>query len=448
MKNKGRITLCLLFSTLSALLLALCLILPDKANCGPYLDSAHGNTSYGVNRTSLSSFNYSKGNCVHCHEQHASIGGAEPAPTSGSPDEYELFRTLFGNQSGGLCFACHRSGSRQTAMPNQYNYSYIAGGDTNTCPTDIQAAFMFMTNNCGATQSNCSSDIGSAHCLEDIQDLLKSATGQGWGFSSTEAENNPCSGCHNPHRAQRDYSGQAFQWGTGKSALSRPSQHSKDNNAWQLWGDESGISCGTAGDEDCERMSELASFGGATYHSPFRYGATTGSPSYEPDGSTTTNGSNIVNTVTFCLDCHKDSVDSTYRGSLNAINWGVSDGARYADVHGLNDSTDNLCNYGNKREPYSQGGANEDTNYVLSCLECHEPHGAPNGYLIRQEVNNRQVSVVTGRLRTDGMQLWNLCRACHQNFGGHTGGMGSNCQGCHYHGQKLNGMCTGAGRTF
>lgn len=55
------------------------LLYPEKANSGPYLDSAHGNSTYGVNRSSISTFGYSKGNCVHCHEQHASIGGAEPA---------------------------------------------------------------------------------------------------------------------------------------------------------------------------------------------------------------------------------------------------------------------------------------------------------------------------------------------------------------------------------
>src|SRR4030043_740937 len=51
-----------------------------------YTISAHGNTSYGVNRTGLSSFNYSIGNCAHCHEQHASIAGQTITPSG-----YELF---------------------------------------------------------------------------------------------------------------------------------------------------------------------------------------------------------------------------------------------------------------------------------------------------------------------------------------------------------------------
>lgn len=82
--NKGKILLSPKFLALCSILLALCIVLclllyPNTASSGPYLDSAHANTSYGVNRSGLSSFGYSIGNCAHCHEQHASIGGSEPA---------------------------------------------------------------------------------------------------------------------------------------------------------------------------------------------------------------------------------------------------------------------------------------------------------------------------------------------------------------------------------
>lgn len=92
--SKGKIIFRFKLFALSSLLYALCLILPDRASSGPYLNSAHGNYSpgYGVLRTSLSTppNDYGRGNCAHCHEQHASIGGAEPDPTGG-PDKYALF---------------------------------------------------------------------------------------------------------------------------------------------------------------------------------------------------------------------------------------------------------------------------------------------------------------------------------------------------------------------
>lgn len=61
------------------------LFLFSRSACaGDYLNSAHGNSSYGVERISTASLGYSKGNCAHCHEQHASIGGEEPEPARGS----------------------------------------------------------------------------------------------------------------------------------------------------------------------------------------------------------------------------------------------------------------------------------------------------------------------------------------------------------------------------
>ena len=62
---------------------------------GPYLDSAHGNSSYGVKRSITELSDYARGNCAHCHEMHASIGGAEPEPASGSASPFCLFADNF-----------------------------------------------------------------------------------------------------------------------------------------------------------------------------------------------------------------------------------------------------------------------------------------------------------------------------------------------------------------
>ena len=86
-----------------ALCLAGPIILWPASNCtaGAYLDSAHGDSSDGVQRTSMGA--YATGNCAHCHEQHASVGGSEPSPNSpAGPDVY-----LEAANEEELCFACH-----------------------------------------------------------------------------------------------------------------------------------------------------------------------------------------------------------------------------------------------------------------------------------------------------------------------------------------------------
>jgi len=73
------------------------------ANAGTYLDSGHGgyNTpGNGVSRLP----GYAPGNCSHCHEQHASADGVEPAPVGGAPSPYALFDSLANNA---LCNYCH-----------------------------------------------------------------------------------------------------------------------------------------------------------------------------------------------------------------------------------------------------------------------------------------------------------------------------------------------------
>jgi cytochrome c2 len=247
-------------------------------------------------------------------------------------------------------------------MPNQYNYSRIAGGDTTIAtPNDIKEAF----------------NGASAHQLDSIQSFIRNK----WNFSNTLADNNPCSGCHNPHRAKRDPHTTAGRTdGSGNlilSSVSLPSQHNKDNTLWYLWGDDAG-----------ERMSNYATNNFATYQAPYRYNSST---TYEPDGSSTiSNGSNLFDTVTFCLDCHSQSA-----GGRAIINWGST-----GDLHGS--AIRKCCDYGDKLAP-----CNETTNYVLSCLDCHEPHGSPNPMLLRQEVNGTNVGIFAGSA------YWNFCSACH-----------------------------------
>ncbi|HIC92592.1 MAG TPA: hypothetical protein EYP21_11185, partial [Syntrophaceae bacterium] len=113
------------------------------AMAGPYLSSAHGNTSYGVDRNATGFPDYAVGNCAHCHEMHASIGGAEPAPTGG-PDKYALFYNNYVSQTDGVCFKCHDATTTisATAIVNR-SYSYRAGGWTDDTLDDILEAFTY-----------------------------------------------------------------------------------------------------------------------------------------------------------------------------------------------------------------------------------------------------------------------------------------------------------------
>ncbi len=459
--NKGKFLFPLKFLSLCSILLALCFILclilyPQKASSGPYLDSAHG-SSYGVLRTSLSTppNNYGQGNCAHCHEQHASIGGEEPAPNTGDdagPDAYLLYKMLWGTgnpQAYEFCYGCHiGSGSCQSGtgtcqsswgrIPDFALYSYRAGGDTSInclgAPYSVYDSFRFVQND-GSSRNNCGSNVGSSHMLRNIRNYL---SGQ-WNFSSTTDYVNPCSGCHNPHRAQRDPHTSAGRFIGQKlpGVVSKPSDHSKDNNAWKLWGDDLG-----------ERMSDYALLNSSTYQALCRYPWSNPCTSYEPDGSAVQNGSNLFDTVTFCLDCHVNQLNSQIHGTVQAINWSAS-----GNIHGLAPSQ-NCCNYGDKKPPYPPD-SNTDPgpypNYVLSCLDCHEPHGSPNYYMLRQEVNGTHITT----FMDSSNHVWDFCSACHQNitngaFGSHAGvNSTATCQ-CHRHGFAAlpkPADCTGLGCT-
>ena len=404
----------------------------SPAGAGVYLDSAHGNSSYGVKR-SASGFptDYPRGLCAHCHEQHAGINGAEPAPAGGAPSDYALFYDNYVSQTDGVCFECHKDVSSYQSGGGLLNrsYSFRAGGWTSDPMDDILEAFSFTSP-------------GSSHNLGNIKTFI---TGK-WGYT---ADSNPCNACHNPHAAQGDPLGApsiAKSTTTRGWPVSRPSQHSTDNNAWGLWGDDAG-----------EKMSDYTS----GYQSPFRYGSTT---VYEPDGSAAQNGSNLTDFNTFCTDCHNTAYTTIYSATLGrnlkAINWVTTGGESGGDKHGKNNATGGI----NIRSPFS--GASSGL-YVLSCTDCHEPHGSPNVVLIRKEVNrgllSGSVTTIAQPASNNGnKEIGYLCRQCHTDDYGYTASgtvnaweyvhhcapdypyNQSSCSGCHGSGGGKD-VCSGGG---
>lgn len=386
----------------------LCMTLyPSNTNSGPYLNSAHGSASYGVNRTGISSTGYSKGHCAHCHEQHASIGGSEPDPTGG-PDKYALFYTNYNSQTDSLCLTCHTDiGSFQTGGLVNRSYSYRAGAWTSDILNDVKEAFSYISP-------------GTSHDLDDIKTFI---TGK-WNYTS---DSNPCNACHNPHMANGDPAdspNSTKNSGTRGWPVSRPSQHNKDNNAWGLWGDDAG-----------EKMNDYTS----GFQAPYRYNSTT---AYEPDGSSTQNGSNLTDYVSLCTDCHNNTniIYSTSLGrNLYKFSWNV-------EKHGSGSATND--SFTDVTEPYQE--ANLGT-YVLSCTDCHEPHGSSNRFLVRKGINGETATTTVTIIATpDNTREWkSLCSKCHGSSveaAHHLTGLNCstchgmrgtdfrNCLDCHYHG--------------
>lgn len=381
--NKGRI----LLGALTLLCIGILLwwmLYPQKANSGPYLDSAHGNSTYGVKRTATGfPTDYPRGLCAHCHEQHTSIGGSEPGPTGG-PDKYELLANNFSGkttnlyaQSDSVCFYCHIvTGTYQSPVFYNYSYSITFAGNPDTTPNNIFDTF----------------NSTSYHNLYDIWRLITGLYGTKT-FTSFPADSNPCSGCHNVHIAKRSCGKPTGSYDDSKSAISKPSDH---NN---LWGDSTG-----------EKMSNYTT----SYQAPYWYGSTI---YYEPySTNTTTNGSNLPDYVTFCTNCHTSTANSVWSTTLNRwlkpIDWNV-------EKHGKG----NADGYVSMNNPYPSGSIATVGNKVLACTDCHEPHGAPNVTLIRKEVNGGTLGgTVTTIAQTDcsfpydtNKEIAYLCDRCHKD---------------------------------
>jgi len=328
-----------------------------------YADSAHSSSSYGVDRADAG---YTTGDCAHCHETFD--------PVVCGVNNFLLFYDDWVGICDLFCFKCH-SDSIEVQQVDNNPYSVNFGGLSPAYNTNIKMQF------CAPGVPYYWPD-GSRHDLVYIRNFIADDA-NGWGFGS---DPNPCVACHNPHYDQRNHP--VVVTGTLNTAIRRPSHYESSNAADKLWGD----------DEDERMDTYAATFTDGVYQPPY-FGDTT-SGKFEPTGTTTNYaGDRTPDYVTFCLDCHQYSLDSQYGvGEIQAIEWG-EDGNHGYTAHG---GADNFYYIELMKPPYTDPNGE---NYVLSCLDCHEPHGETmtNNYrLIRRMING-----------VEWESLGTHCNACH-----------------------------------
>ena len=327
-------------------------LIAQAAWAGSYLDSAHGDLNNGVDRSATESklTGYSIGNCAHCHEMHASIEGS-----NGSPAPFTLFAQNFNTSVN--------TGPYQE-VDNFCFYCHNSSGSVQQVDNyDYSEAFGCAAPGVGPTSIRSAFNQTSYHNLYDIWDFAKGE------FSWFKGCSNPCNACHNPHLAKRNWTDPDNPL---LAAISKPSDH------FGLWG-------------ATDLMSTYS------YEAPYCSGG-----GREPDGTGTQNGSTTPDYVEFCTDCHNNSIPSTSLGTVGSINWTGG-----GDKHGQQSRNGGI----DIEEPYLAANAT-NSNFVLSCLDCHEPHGAPNIMLIRRRVNGGDLY---GPVSSSSNTLGYLCTRCHKD---------------------------------
>lgn len=360
------------------------------ASAASYGDSAHGNADppvgdgYGVNRSATG---YDVGACAHCHDVY------DPDICGNNTYGLMLFASNDSpeSQTDNFCFQCHKgTGSVQVGGITNETYSANFGGGTSTFTT-IYDAFNPTT---GSTPSS--------HNLADVLGYVA-------GYHGYTSETNACLACHHNHIGQRNYPVTLTLTGGVQTAIRRPVHN--DNAPGNLWGDEDYATSGYY-----ELTSEVIQNQGLVYQAPYYQGGS----AFEPAGDATSDGSNLPNIITFCLDCHSHTdVFSTERGrNLRQIDW-------MATQHGKSHQGGIV---GASIAPYTD----HDYDYILVCTDCHEPHGSENQYLLRTTINGKDNIQVPG----DG-EWSEVCEACH-TWGTHAPGIttcwGDGAWNCHYHG--------------
>ena len=359
--------------------LAMVVLLSGVVRAGMYFDSAHGNTDYGVLWTTDPI--YTRGHCNQCHIMHDSVDGEPPVTTAG-PYHFALFYDDAKSATDLFCFICHRNVDLGYGQVDNYPY-FITFGGGGVNYQSIREQF----TSANSAWTNC----GSKHSLGNIYNGLKVMP---WGYND---DPDPCVGCHPPHAAQRNFP--PTTTGDLNTCIRLPSKYASTLPADILWGDDVG-----------ERMDDYASANGGVYQPP--YFGDTFNGRYEPTGTTTDYAGDCTpDYVTFCMECHQYALNDSERGNaaVKAIDWDH-------DRHGTAPS--NTCNGGGMfegtlRPPYVDS---PNSNYILSCLDCHEPHGTDRRpHLLRRIINGELILADTAPC-DENSDYQVFCVVCHDAY--------------------------------
>jgi len=372
-----------------------------------YGESAHGDLVSGVNRSTATCENWpggacETGSCAHCHDTF------DPYLCGTDPNGLMLFAPNNPtSQTDNFCFQCHKgTGSVQVGGLTNNDYgSEFGGGVANF--TNIQDAFASGYNG-GAPEEG-----GSSHNLLKMRNWARWYPQGDWITGSTNA----CLVCHPQHLAQKNHDPYPAS-PPYKTAVRRTDDPSTGRGIpGNLWGDELGSDAGP------EIIDEWAS---GHYQAPFWKDSTS---TFEPaNQSDPSDGSNLPNFAQFCYTCHVVGISDEYTDAnippreiagddygLWAVKWMGSDGS--TDQHGAYWDA-GTSGEGDVKAPYTSG-----YNHGLSCLDCHEPHGSPNPFLLRTCVNGKDgitVSIAAGESDWGHLALYDFCTACHEVYTSNT----------------------------
>jgi len=235
----------------------------------------------------------------------------------------------------------------------------------------------------------------SSHNLADVQNYAKGRAWGGWMTDNTNA----CTVCHDHHFSQKNFPVTINLDGGVNTALRRGND--VVDYPGDLWGDEPNAVSGRN-----EMMSDWVSNASYIYQAPYR-----GDSGHEPGpaGSTIQDGSNLPNFVDACAQtCHRQDVSGR-----EAVNWKLSSSSTWPGTPSLHGrAAADGGGFGVLKAPYDEA---QRGSYVLSCTDCHEPHGSTNPSLLRTTVNG--VSALStagpGSLYPDGAKWYYFCQACH-----------------------------------
>ncbi len=188
-------------------LASLVLLCPPASEAGSYLSSSHGNSVSGVDRSTIDSkfTTYATGNCGHCHEQHASIEGSEPIPSSGTNTASPVLG--FAKEEV-LCETCHDGSPVSPNVAAQFDKIYGH-------PTD---------------------DIADRHTISVME------KGQGGAPFRGGNRHVECADCHEPHTINYFTGANPFTGSTHNYLTATPADNNKVSGVLTgVWGVEPAV---------------------------------------------------------------------------------------------------------------------------------------------------------------------------------------------------------------